>query len=261
MADYLMFADEGNPEQTDETKFFCYGGSFIPTKRLSEASDCVEALRKEFGLSVSDPLKFASRDRPDGMDAKTHTAMKAKVYKIALDCEIKFCGYAILHAISRNTTHETLVQFGANILLSKFNQFLGEERSKGWANFDRLNTKDPYGYLKKKFEERIKKPDDNLRLEHILGYSFTCDGASHASSIADILLGGFRYILNEPNRDVAGKEIAKSLAPTMWHRVDNKGTKRLFDRGLVLRPREVKAPNFANDYQEIRTRLTSWINT
>jgi hypothetical protein len=261
MADFLMFADEGNPEQTDQTKFFCYGGTFIPTSRHSEASEAIENLRNQFGMSTSDPLKFASRDRPKGMDTKTHTELKSQVFDIAVNCQIKFCGYAILHAISRNETHETLVHYGANILLSKFNQFLGEESSTGWANFDRLNTKDPYGYLKAKFSERIKRTDNDIRLENILGYSFTCDGTSHASSIADVLLGAFRYILNEPQRDIAGKAIAKSLAPTMWYREDDKGAKQLNGRVLVLRPREVKARNYAADYQEVRDRLTSWINT
>lgn len=260
MVDYVLFADEGNPEQTDVTKFFCYGGTMIPTSRMTELSDSIEGLRQDFSLSSSDSIKFASRDRPNGMDTKTHTDMKSKVYDIAASCDVKFCGYAILHAIAQNKDHETLVQFGANILLSKFNQFLGENESKGWANFDRLNIKDPYGYIKEKFANRIERADSTIKLEHLLGYGFTCDGASHASSVADVLLGGFRYILNEPHRDIAGKAIAKSLVPLMWYKSGPDGTKMFGNRGLILRPLDVKSPKYQADYQEIRDRITRWIN-
>lgn len=155
MVDFLLFADEGNPEQTDVNKFFCYGGTFIPTRHYSALSKAIEQLRNKYDLDRTDPLKFASRDRPKGMDVQTHTKLKNEVYSLAFKHEVKFCGYGILHAISRHHDHNTLVGFGANNLLSKFNQFLGENRAKGWANFDRMNTSNPFGYLREKFSHRI----------------------------------------------------------------------------------------------------------
>lgn len=258
--DYILFADEGNPEQTDPNKFFIYGGVFFPTTSIVNINAEIEALRNQFGLEVAEPLKFASKEKPKTLGIAEHTEMKGRVYEIATRNGVEFSGYAILHAIASTKDNQTLIEYGANILLAKFNQFLGERAAKGWANFDRLNTATPYRYLQTKFENRVARDGSPVTLENILGYSFTCDGASHLSSVADIIVGGFRYVINEPNRDIAGRSIMRSIAPLMWHRVDERGVRQVYTRGLVLRPREVKSSAYQADYEEIKTRLMQWAN-
>lgn len=258
MIDYMLFADEANPEQTDPNKFFIYGGVFIPTSQILSIHVSMEDLRVKYGLQPADQLKFNTRAKPASITAKQHSEIKSEVYKIAVDNDVKFCGYGILHAIARDKSHTDLVEFGANILLAKFNQFLGEVRGKGWANFDRLNTETPYGFLQSKFANRHPDPGHQVILERILGYSFTCDGASHASSLADIVIGGFRYIMNEPQRDIAGRSIVASLAPLFWGKVNNSGVNLIGDRGLVLRPKVLKAVAYQADYAEVKSRLNEW---
>ncbi|WP_434619652.1 hypothetical protein [Tabrizicola sp. M-4] len=261
MIDYFLFADEANPEQTDPNKFFIYGGVIFPTSAIGLIHDEVEALRLDLGLSVQDQLKFNSRSKPKSLTTEQHTAAKQVIYEIAARHGVKFIGYAVLHAIARKKDHSTLVEFGANILLAKFNQFLGENKATGWANFDRLNTEKPYAYLQAKFENRQSTEDSHIRLERVLGYSFTCDGASHHSSVADIIIGGFRYVMNEPERDVAGRAIVQAIGPIFWGKQNSEGVTFIGERGLVLRPKNLSAPSYQADYAEVKARLTDWSRT
>ncbi len=255
--EYLLFADEANPEQTDPAKFFIYGGVFVPIEKTGHIHRAIEELRIAYDFESLDQLKFQTRSKPKHISIDQHTEMKAAVYKIAAANNVKFCGYAILHAIAAKKNHATLVEWGANILLAKYNQFLSEGGSKGWANFDRINTAKPYKYLQDKFANRVEIDGIPVTLENIVGYSFTCDGASHLSTLADILIGGFRYILNEPTRDVAGKRIVSSLGPLFWGQMKD-GVNFIGDRGLVLRPTGVKVAKYLADYEETRSRLTAW---
>jgi hypothetical protein len=259
--DFILFADEANPEQTDPNKFFIYGGVIIPVSAIASIHQEVEAVRVALGLTVQDQLKFNSRSKPKVISSDQHTWAKAAVYEIAEKHGVKFIGYAILHSIAKNKDHSTLVEFGANILLAKFNQFLGEVGGLGWANFDRLNTEKPYAYLQAKFENRYASDAGHIRLERILGYSFTCDGASHHSSVADILIGGFRYVMNEPERDVAGRAIVQALGPVFWGKQNSDGVNFIGERGLVLRPKNLAVPAYQADYAEVRARLTDWSKT
>jgi hypothetical protein len=49
-------------------------------------------------------------------------------------------------------------------------------------------------------------PDGKIvRLERILGLGHGCDGSSHLCSVADVLLGAFRYCVNDPENEEAAK--------------------------------------------------------
>jgi hypothetical protein len=151
-----------------------------------------------------------------------------------------------------------MVRFGVNTLLVKFNQFLGQGKDVGIAVMDRIPVKDQFKYLKDKFQLGVEFPDGGTqRLENIVGYATTCDGASHLASMADILLGSFRHCVNEPTKDIANAAIFPTLAQVMWHR--NEGGKRKFlDYGLTLRPETIRAelrenmPSCARGYVDTR---------
>jgi hypothetical protein len=48
-------------------------------------------------------------------------------------------------------------------------------------------------------------------LERVIGFGSTTDGASHLASIADVLIGSFRYCVNEEERDIAGRAMFPDL--------------------------------------------------
>lgn len=255
--DYVMFADEANPEQSDPTKFFIFGAAWVPSSKIPEAHEKTEDLLKSYGVPPGEKIKFNRSSKPDCLTHDEHRAIKQRIMEIAAECETKFCGYAILHAISHEKDGATLAQWGADALVAKFNEFLSEKSATGWVQFDRMDGGDPFAYLRRKFSSRVATDEGNVRLDRILGYSFTCDRASHISSITDVLVGGFRFIINEPDKDIAGKAIFRLLRPIMWSRLE--GTRIVYrEYGLLLRPKTVKVPSYAADYEEVRDRLKGW---
>ena len=144
--------------------------------------------------------------------------------------------------------------FGPNTLLAKFNQFLRQRKDVGIAVMDRMPGKDQFKYLKDKFQLGAEFSDGyTQRLENIVGYTITCDGASHLASMADILLGSFRYCVNEPDRE-ANAAIFPTLAQVMWHE-----KKSYLEYGLMLRPKDIKAKVHEKEYTALRDRLRGYL--
>jgi hypothetical protein len=188
-----------------------------------------------------------------------HREIKKEIVKLAREHDLVFCAYAILHDIAKGETHDNLVQFGANTLLGKFNQFLGDSSDVGLVLFDRLPIKNAYQYLKEKFQAGLQVDKETLKLENVVGFASTCDGASHLASVADILLGSFRYCVNEPDKDIANSAIFPTLVRVMWYREDNE-TKNLAEYGLTLRPQEIKVDAYKKEYDELIKRLLGYLD-
>jgi hypothetical protein len=151
------------------------------------------------------------------------------------------------------------VLWGANTILGKFNTFLCEQRSYGLAILDRMPVKSPYDYLKEKFQVGMTFGDrPSTRFDRILGLSHAADGTSHLCSVADILLGAFRYCVNEPDNEEAGKAMFPTLMEMMWKRTQN-GRIYVNDCGLVFRPREVQVPKLKAEYEALAERLESYL--
>jgi hypothetical protein len=71
------------------------------------------------------------------------------------------------------------------------------------------------------------------------------------ASIADILVGSFRYCANEEEMDIAGKAMFPKLMGRMWKRYFNdKPVVR--DYGFVLRPQEVQKATYKKEYDALR---------
>jgi hypothetical protein len=215
---YLMFGDEADADQGRGQKFFVYGAVFIDAADVKELHEGIQGIRDKFGYGAADSLKFSGCPRDVTYDQ--HREVKRKIVKLARRHDVVFCAYAISHAIAKGETHDNLVLFGANTLLGKFNQFLAEQGDAGIALLDRLPVKNAYQYLKEKFQVGLELDGGGTRsLENVVGYASTCDGASHLASMADILLGSFRYCVNEPDKDIANAAIFPTLVRVMWYRV------------------------------------------
>jgi hypothetical protein len=161
-----------------------------------------------------------------------------------------------------NQGHKNLVLFGANTLLGKFNEFLGTDQDKfGLVLFDRIPIDHPYPYLREKFQIGMTFSDGRppSRLERIMGFASTTDGASHLASIADILVGSWRYCVNEPEMDVAGKAMFPKLMDLMWKRRRD-GKLYVRDFGFVLRPQEVQVEKYKKEYNDLRARLQGYLD-
>jgi hypothetical protein len=78
-------------------------------------------------------------------------------------------------------------------------------------------------------------------------------------SAADILLGAFRYCVNERERREAPLEMLPTIARMMWHRERN-GKRLVRGRGLILRPMHVDYPPYKNEYDELIDHLQGLID-
>ena len=173
---------------------------------------------------------------------------------------MKFCACVISHALARNQSHDDLVPFGANTVLGKFSAFLSENRSYGCVVLDNIPVKQPFVYLKEKFQTGLTFPDSPpIRLDRSLEFSQASDGTCHLYSVADVMLGSFRYCVNEPDNEEAGKAMFPALRSMMWYRERN-GKKDVSDCGLVLRPTNVQEAKHKAEYDALTQRLQGYLD-
>jgi hypothetical protein len=154
-----------------------------------------------------------------------------------------------LHELARNKGHDDLVLFGANTVLSKFNMFLDENKTYGYAVLDKIPVEHPYRYLKEKFQVGLKfPPKSSIRLDRVLGFAHAVDGSSHMCSVADVMLGAFRYCVNQPENKEAGKAMFPTLMSMMWKR-ERGGKIYVNNCGLVFRPANVIETKHQTEYE------------
>jgi hypothetical protein len=257
---YLMFGDEADKDHTAGKKYFVYGAIFVPTNSIASLHAEIEKARKAAGYADTDSLKSSSNSRPKSVTTEKHRELKNTVMKIGREIgNIKFCAQVTLHELARNQQHDDRVLWGANTILGKFNAFLKDEKAFGYAVMDRIPVKTPYEYLKEKFQVGMIFSDKRTaRLDRILGFAHAADGTSHLCSIADIMLGSFRYCVNEPDNEEAGKAMFPTLMNMMWKRTIS-GKTEVSECGLVFRPKDVKEAKHQAEYEALAKRLGDYL--
>ena len=254
---YLMYGDEADAEEGRGQKFFLYGGIFIDHSKAPIAHSRIEDLRKKAGFGSQDSLKFASSTRPKAVNADAHREIKGTVIALAQELGVIFCAYIFLHAIGRAQEQIDLIGYGANTVLGRYNEFLTEKNEHGIAKLDRINN--GFNFAKEKFQRGLVFSNRDRRLDRIISVGLTCDGASHLGSMADIVLGSFRYCVNEPEKDKAGKAMLPKLVPLMWTGT-NQGKQYVRERGLVLRPKKVNVAAHQEEYNQLLKRLQGYLD-
>jgi hypothetical protein len=82
---------------------------------------------------------------------------------------------------------------------------------------------------------------------------------SHLASVCDILVGSWRYCVNEPEMDLAGKAMFPKLMDVMWKRKIG-GKLYVKDFGLILRPLDVQKEEYKKEYEALRKRLQGYLD-
>jgi hypothetical protein len=257
---FLMFGDEADREQGKGKRFFVYGAIFIDTNRMPALHDEIEKLRSKAGLAATASLKFAGATRPKDMPLEAHRDLKNKLMYAAEEIGgVKFCAQVTLHDLARNQEHDDLDLWGANTVLGRFNRFLTEHNEYGYVLFDRIPVQRPYRYLKEKFQIGMTFRDrPSIRLERVLGVGHAVDGSSHLCSVADVMLGAFRYCVNEPENEEAGKAMFPILMRMMWKR-ERQGRIYVRECGLVLRPKVINESKHQQEYDALIERLEGYL--
>lgn len=258
----LLFADEADQNAGGGSKFFVYGAAMFDAGKVKRLTESVTKIRVNAGYEPNDVLKFAAADKPKQVRKEKWIEAKCAVLELARRQNVRFFGYCVHHGITKNQCHADKLKFGANTVISKFQQYLKENNDVGFCFFDRWDNDQHFAFQRAKFLERSSHDNIYLRSENVVGFATICDGSSHLASIADICVGSFRYVVNEPKRDIAGKELARLLRPLFWG-ISSSDGKFIDDRGLIMRPRNwrLEYKTFAPDYSETKRRLIDWANS
>lgn len=258
---YLAFLDEA--DHTKSKNFTICGLTAVKAESANSLSTDIERLRRDAGLAPTDTLKAASRNLPEGFSREQHRDLKNALFKTAQKHHVVFLGYAYLNTVSRTFDPDRNRFYGFNTLLGKFDAFLHEKKSMGTVTFDRLDIskssvlkyKDGFEYLREKFQKGNEFQNNGFSpIKNVLAYSMTCEGASHFSSLNDVLTGSLRYVVNEDKREVR-KKLQGELQQLMWR--DENGVYR--NKGMNLRPahRNELDPNLSDEYNILREFLNS----
>jgi hypothetical protein len=232
---YILYADETNAEPGERVEFFIYGGVWLPVERLPDLDKAIADIRSDTGYSPGDFLKFDTHSRPKQVGREQQTAAKEAVLQACFDVGVRFSAVVVLHGIAQDPEWRWAVQ--ADDLLQAFDKFLARHEGVGVVVMDRkdkihdyLIEKGQRGYVK-------RKTDESTPFKHIHSFSSGAIGASHLASVADVVLGSFRYCVNDVNETPASQKMLPAVVRLMWHfRLPRSGEVHLGARGLLLRP-------------------------
>jgi hypothetical protein len=255
---YYLFTDETNKEPSKKSEFFIYGGVFVHADTLPKLHKMVEDIRDRYGFQQGDSFKFSSYDKPDHVERDDFTMAKREVLQGCSELGVNFSACLVLHQIARNKTTDELITFGANTIIANFDYFLEEMSEVGVCIVDRLPIKDGFSFLRDRFQLGLELETRMKPVPRILLYAASCDGASHAMSAIDIILGAFRYCVNERDKDITPKEMLPVIAKMMWTQ-DVDGVPHVQERGLLLRPKIVKVDEYKKAYSDLVDHLQSLI--
>jgi len=260
----MLFGDETNVTASDG-EFFIYGGIATSPESLVEAHQLVADVRRKYGFKPVDSFKFHTRSRPKEMDIPHWTAAKTELLERAAEIEdLDLIAYVVLHDLARNMSQEDLMRFALNVTLAHFDmRYLERKQAYGLVSVDRVDSLG-YDYLEERFTQPLALPGNReVMLPRTLHLSQTCDGASHMSSLVDIVLGAFRYCVNTSTgkgKDEIARAMFPLVAKLMWGvpEVGPKGTvRRVGGYGFLKYPKNVRSEAYQERYQA----LTDWLQT
>jgi hypothetical protein len=232
---------------------------------MVQVSQDIERIRDRYGLAPDDKLKFATGSRPSHVSQEDYTSAKKEVIEACIRAQVSFVVYMVMHRIAVNS--KTKGEWALNSALVAFgDKFLKEKRSNGIVVIDRLpEDSRPYDMLRRKFQNGLSIDSSGYRfdLKNIVLYVSTCDGASHLSSAVDIVLGSFRWVVNQRRKNRENTELAKKMfegvAKLMYYREEG-GHRYVREYGLVLRPKILGHPPYRSEYEELVAYLQGLLN-
>ena len=250
---YLMVTDETNRLPKPDVDFFIYGRLFFPIELLGPLDDEVRKIRNEAGYKPDDHFKFDTNARPIHVSLDKCTEAKRRIVKFCLHNGCKFIAYVILHDIAKNKNQKETVMWAADHVIGRFNKYLFHNNEIGICVVDSLPVDGQFQFLSEKFTNGLKlEGGKNVALDRIKMFAATCLNASHANSAMDIVLGSFRYCVNNPQNIEAAREMMVNVLKMMWH-VREGDTFHIAGKGLITRPKieNVQVEAYKDKYREL----------
>lgn len=258
----ILLTDETNRQPSRDAKFFVYGGLVLTPEALCTLHAEVEEIRRAAGYRAGDELKFDTRARPAHVTIEEATEAKRQVIDCAKRSGCIFIVHVILHDIIANQDADQQVQWAADYVIGRFNQYLTDVNDDGICIVDNLPNRAEFPYLSQKFAYGLKlDTGTHITLDRIKLFASTCVGASHANSVMDIVLGAFRYCINNPRNPDAAREMFGSVASMMWGRRVGEVLK-VRGRGLILRPEisDIRFEPYRHEYEALIEHLSNLLH-
>jgi hypothetical protein len=137
--------------------------------------------------------------------------------------------------------------------------FLEESDEEGICILDNIPEQTQWQYFAEKYHKGLNIMGlSQIPLPRIRLYAASCINAGNVNSAMDIVLGSFRYCVNDPaNRDAA-RQMLVSILPLLWGRLED-GSNAFIDKGLILRPplNRVVKKEYKKIYQQLVDYLTN----
>ena len=209
----------------------------MPVDRLEILNCEIEKIRTKAGYKPEDEFKFDTRSRPKQVSFEASTEAKNEVLGLCQKTGCKFIVHIILHEIIKNQNFDQQAYWAADYVFGRFNRYLNNEvHDTGICVIDNIPTKSQYKYLCEKFAKGLVFYNGrSLKLKKIIMFATSCVGASHANSAMDIVLGSFRYCINNPKNTDAAKNMMGKVVDLLWHKKEGEKIYAT-ERGLIIRP-------------------------
>ena len=151
------------------------------------------------------------------------------------------------------------VQRAADYVFGRFNYYLGQIGDYGLCIVDNLPVEAQFRYLSERFSRGLDiQGERRVPLDRIALFAATCANASHAHSAIDIVLGSFRYCINNPRNVDVARAMLVQVVKMMWHRYDEAtDTYHVGGRGMIVRPpiNEVRVAAYRAEYERLHGQL------
>lgn len=249
---HLLLTDETNRTKKGDKKFFVYGGLIVPLNEMGNLNLEIEKIRKKAGYKNTDTLKFDTNARPDNISVEEATEVKKQVVQECIKKDCRFIVHIIHHKLLKNQNPDIFTIQAADYVIGRFNIFLREKKSSGICIMDRLSKDAQFPYMKAKFTRGLVFHNSkDVPLDRIHLFASSVLEASHLNSAADIILGSFRYCINNPKNSESAGEMMKNVMELIW-KGENDDIRRADDHGFIVRPQWDKIGRYLkNDYTEL----------
>ena len=260
---YLLLTDETNTKPSSDAKFFIYGGICFPIDHLINLNIEIAKIREDSGYRPGDEFKFNTVSRPERVSVEKFAEAKNKVIDLCRQNGVKFIVYVILHDIIKRRDPNESVIWAADYVIGRFNYFLQKNNENGICIVDNLPVKKQFKYLSEKFQFGLDLPDEDRKvlLDKIHFFGATCINASHINSAMDIVLGAFRYCINNPKNPDAASVMMKKVVSMMWHRKID-GVPNYEGYGFICKPSRdrISCRRYKIEYDQLVAHIKSLLN-
>jgi len=245
---YILLADETNVNP-DKTDFFVYGALYFEHDKLPEIHERLECIRERHNFQPADRLKWNHYSRPKHISRQTHSAAKSEVIDVAEDVGAQFIPVIVPHGVKAERSDAEVFKWSVRDALGQFHYFLDNEDAYAICAVDPLPDGVRQDVLESVFHTGLQFPQypnrDALRLDRIKMIATVTANASHASSLMDIVLGAFKYCINNP-----GYEVCEGMfyqVASMIRRFNSDGFD--FKYGVLIRPKGIRSGYGKYTYQ------------